>query len=78
MQYELVESMCEFAVTIQNLVKDGWELTMEYGERRLGVSCRLILKKGDKEITASGINELEDLKNVGYREWEEKQDWYKK
>jgi len=78
MQYELVESMCEFALTIQGLVKSGWEIKMEYGERKFDLNCRLILKKDDKEITASTIDELEGLSQVGYKEWEEKQEWYTK
>ncbi len=78
MQFEMMEGMAEFAITIQSLVKDGWEFKMEYGERRLGINHRLIATKGEKEIVCSSVGELEDLSNVIYREWEEQQEWYKK
>ena len=78
MQFEMMEVMAEFAITIQSLVKEGWEFKMEYGERRLSINHRLVLKKGEKEIVCSSVEDLERLGDVIYREWEEQQEWYKK
>lgn len=59
MLHEMMESMFEFALTIQTFVKDGWEFKMDYGERRLGINPQLIAKKDDKEIRCYNMNDLE-------------------
>ncbi len=78
MEFELLRGMFEFALTVQSLVKNGWEFKLEFGERRLGVSDQLIAKKGDKEITCYSVGDIEAMTQIAYREWEEQQPWFKK
>lgn len=82
MEFELLRGMFVFATTIQSVVKSGWELKHEYGERGL-ISDRIIAKKGDEEITCYSVGDLESL-TQDYREWcrarygEKQQPWYKR
>lgn len=61
------ESIFELTLTVQSLVKQGWEFVeVQYGERRLGIGPNLVLRRGDitKIIYDHGelANLLEDVK----------------
>ena len=77
--YDVInETFLEFALTVQSAIKRGWELgEIEYGERRLGVSSRLTIRRGDQTENIWSPDDLASLIEKEVRE-EEDRKWKEK
>lgn len=77
--YDVInETFLEFAHTVQEAIKRGWVMgEIEYGERRLGVSSRMTITRGDQTENIWGPGDLSDLIEKECREEEEKK-WKEK
>ena len=66
MQDAINEAMFEFALTVQSLIKRGWEFKeIDYGERRLGIGPRITIKRGEVAETIHDPYDLERLLERG-------------
>jgi hypothetical protein len=55
-------AMFEFALSVQSLVKKGWEFKeIDYGERRLGIGPRITVQRGEVVETIYSYHEVERL-----------------
>jgi hypothetical protein len=55
-------AMFEFAFTIKALLNRGWDLVeIDYGERRLSISPKLIVKKANQIVECRSITDIERL-----------------
>lgn len=64
MQDQINEVMFEFAMTVSYAIKRGYEFVgIEYGERRLGIGPRLLLKKNGEDIVCYSPEDLESRIN---------------
>ncbi len=62
MEDAINETMFEFALTVQTLVKQGWEFKeIYYGERRLGIGPRITVKRGEVAEAIYSYHELGNL-----------------
>jgi len=62
MEDAINETMFEFALSVQSLIKQGWEFKeIDYGERRLGIGPRITVKRGEVVETISSYHEVERL-----------------
>lgn len=69
--------MMEFAMTCKYMMQRGWEFVdINYGERRLGVSTSLRIRRGAEEKTLYHYSDMEDLLRRECEE-EERKKWEK-
>jgi hypothetical protein len=66
MEDAINEAMFELALTVQSLIKKGWEFKeIDYGERRLGIGPRITVKRGEVAETIYSYYEVERLLERG-------------
>ncbi len=77
LQESLNEAFFEFAFTVKEAMRRGWDLVeIKYGERRMGVGPCLIIRRGEETKNIYDGSELEDmLRREG--EAEEMKKWQK-
>lgn len=62
MEDAINETMFEFALSVQSLVKKGWEFKeIDYGERRLGIGPRMTVQRGEVVETLYSYHDVGKL-----------------
>lgn len=56
--FDMWRGMIEFATDVQIVVKHGWTISQDYGEERLRINDKMILKKGEEVVKIYDLSDL--------------------